>query len=133
MKNIYIVSLTTLVIGFFLGYLLWGNSQMNNMSMDRMHQMSDKSMMESNTTMNMDQMMDSMMAGLAGKTGDAFDKAFLSEMVVHHQGAVLMAEAVLKNSKRPELIKLANDIIAAQTSEINLMKGWQSSWFKINN
>ena len=133
MKNIYIVSLTTLVIGFFLGYLLWGNSQMNNMSMDRMHQMSDKSMMESNTTMNMDQMMDSMMAGLAGKTGDAFDKAFLSEMVVHHQGAVLMAEAVLKNSKRPELIKLANDIIAAQTSEINLMKGCESSWFKINN
>jgi len=133
MKNIYIVSITTLVIGLFFGYLLWGNKQVDMMSMDGMHQMHDGTMMGGSETMNMDQMMNSMMASLEGKTGDAFDKVFLSEMIVHHQGAVVMAEAVLKKSKRPELIKLANDIISAQTSEINMMKGWQSSWFKINN
>jgi len=133
MKNIYIVSITTLVIGVFFGYLLWGNRPADTLSMGGMHQMSDGSMMGGNSTMDMDQMMDSMMAGLEGKTGDAFDKEFLSEMIVHHQGAVVMAQAVLKNSKRPELIKLANEIISAQNTEINMMKSWQNSWFNINN
>ena len=81
--------------------------------------------------MGMDQMMDGMMAELEGKTGDAFDKAFLSEMIVHHEGAVVMAKSVLKNSKRPELIKLANDIITAQTGEIGMMTNWQKTWFGI--
>ncbi len=94
-----------------------------------MHQMPDGTMMGGNSQMNMNSMMSGMMAGLNGKTGDEFDKAFLSEMIVHHQGAVVMAQAVLKNSKRPELIKLANDIITAQTGEITMMKNWQNSWF----
>ena len=90
-----------------------------------MHQMPDDSMMGGNNQVNMNSMMSGMMAGLNGKTGDEFDKAFLAEMIVHHQGAVVMAQAVLKNSKRPELIKLANDIISAQTGEITMMKSWQ--------
>lgn len=81
-----------------------------------------------NTSMN--NTMTGMMSGLQGKTGDAFDKEFLSEMIVHHQGALEMAKAVLATSKRPELIKLANDVISAQTKEIDMMKGWQSAWFK---
>lgn len=93
------------------------------------HEMSDGTMMNNNT-MDMGTTMEGMMSGLQGKTGDAFDKEFLSEMIVHHQGAVDMAKAVLATSKRPELIKLANDIIAAQTKEIDMMKGWQSVWFK---
>ena len=32
-------------------------------------------------------------ASLKGKTGDAFDAAFIREMIVHHQGAIKMAEA----------------------------------------
>jgi uncharacterized protein (DUF305 family) len=94
-----------------------------------MHQMPDGTMM-GNVGMDMDSMMSGMMMGLKGKTGDAFDKEFLSEMVVHHQGAVEMAKAVLATSKRPELIKLANDIISAQNKEIEMMQGWQKSWFK---
>jgi uncharacterized protein (DUF305 family) len=77
----------------------------------------------------MGDMMDGMMQGLAGKTGEEFDRAFLSEMVVHHQGAVDMAQAVLKNSNRPELLNLAREIITAQTKEIEMMKSWQASWF----
>jgi uncharacterized protein (DUF305 family) len=79
---------------------------------------------------DMSDMMNSMTMGLKNKTGDDFDQAFLSEMIIHHEGAVEMAKQVLKNSKRPELIKLANDIISAQTKEIEIMKGWQTSWFK---
>jgi len=93
------------------------------------HQMSD-GMMMNNVGMDMGSMMTGMMEGLKGKTGDAFDKAFLSEMIVHHQGAVDMANAVLATSKRPELLKLAQDIIAAQTKEIGMMQEWQKTWFK---
>lgn len=94
-----------------------------------MHKMYDGTMM-SDRDMKMDSMMSSMMAGLEGKKGDDFDKAFLSEMVVHHQGAVEMAKAVLSTSNRPELIKLANDIISAQNKEIEMMQMWQKAWFK---
>lgn len=80
--------------------------------------------------MDMAHSMQSMVSGLSGKTGDVFDQAFLSEMIVHHQGAVEMAQQVLETSKRPELVQLASDIIAAQTKEIEMMQGWQKAWFK---
>lgn len=93
------------------------------------HRMSDGSMM-SDSGMDMGDTMKGMMSGLEGKTGDAFDKGFLSEMIVHHQGAVEMAQAVLKTSERAELVKLAKDIISAQTGEITMMQSWQKAWFK---
>ena len=94
-----------------------------------MHKMPDGSMM-SNSDSHMSNMMNDMMSVLQGKTGDEFDKAFLSEMIVHHQGAVEMAKAVITTSKKPELVKLANDIISAQNKEIEMMQGWQKAWFK---
>lgn len=92
------------------------------------HRMSDGRIMSDNGS-GMASMMHDMNANLTGKTGDEFDKAFLDDMIIHHQGAVDMAQLVLKNSKRPELIKLANDIITAQTTEIDMMKKWQKEWF----
>lgn len=56
-------------------------------------------------------------------TGDA-DVDFLAGMVPHHQGAVEMAQVVLKHGKDERVKKLAADIIAAQEREIALMKGW---------
>ena len=79
--------------------------------------------------MNMHGAMGGMMMGLEGKTGDALDKAFLEEMIVHHEGAVEMAQTLLKGTKRPELIKLGNDIITAQTGEIKMMQDWERKWF----
>jgi len=73
--------------------------------------------------------MSDMMTGLSGKTGDDFDKAFLSEMIVHHGGAVEMAEAALVNAKHEEIRKMASDIISAQTREIQQMKDWQKAWY----
>ncbi len=78
---------------------------------------------------NMTTAMHGMTSALEGKAGDEFDKQFLSEMIEHHEGAVVMAQQVLATSKRPELIKLANDIISAQTTEIAAMKSWQTNWF----
>lgn len=93
------------------------------------HQMPDGSVMP-NVGMNMDEMMSGMMAGLEGKKGSEFDKAFLAEMIVHHQGAVEMAKMVIESSKKPELINLANNIISAQNKEILMMQNWQKTWFK---
>jgi len=73
--------------------------------------------------------MDDMMGGLSGRVGDEFDRAFLSEMIVHHQGAVEMAQAALQNAKHEEIRQMAQDIISAQTSEIQQMQSWQKSWY----
>jgi uncharacterized protein (DUF305 family) len=80
--------------------------------------------------MDMDHIMHSMVGDLQNKTGNDFDQAFLSQMVVHHQGAVEMAQLVLKTSQRPELILLAKDIISTQSKEIDVMQGWQKLWLK---
>lgn len=73
--------------------------------------------------------MGNMTAGLSGKYGAAFDEAFLEEMIVHHEGAVEMATMVLARSERTELKQLATDIIKAQTTEIEMMRGWKRQWF----
>ncbi len=71
-----------------------------------------------------------MHVNLSDKTGKEFDKAFLEEMIAHHQAAVDMAKLVLAKSERPDLIVLAGEIIAAQTKEIEMMKKWHEDWFE---
>ncbi len=56
-------------------------------------------------------------------TGNA-DADFTRGMIPHHQGAVDMAEIVLKFGKDDEIKKLATDIIAAQKTEIAQMQAW---------
>ena len=133
MKNThYIYGLGGAVVGVLLTLLVVSSGPMHyrgGHQYSGTHQMPDGSMMN-NDGSAMEGMMHDMMAGLSGKTGDTFDKAFLSEMIVHHQGAVDMAEAVLATSKRPELIQLAKEIIVAQTKEIGMMQGWQKTWFQ---
>lgn len=74
--------------------------------------------------------MTGMTAGLEGKTGDAFDRAFIDGMIVHHEGAVVMAQQALTTSERPKIKQLAEAIIRAQTSEIEMMRGWLHEWFR---
>jgi uncharacterized protein (DUF305 family) len=77
---------------------------------------------------SMDSAMEDMTADLKGKTGAEFENAFIDSMIVHHEGAVAMAEMVLQKSKRPELVQLAHEIIAAQTREIEMMREWKTQW-----
>ncbi len=58
--------------------------------------------------------MNDMSAILEGKTGDEFDRAFIEGMIPHHEGAIDMARAALKNKKHEEMKTLARDIISAQ-------------------
>jgi hypothetical protein len=76
----------------------------------------------------MDMSMKDMADMLKGKTGDDLDSAFLEGMIPHHQGAIDMANMILNDAKHPELRKMAQDIITAQQSEINMMEQWQKNW-----
>ncbi len=51
-----------------------------------------------------------------------FDRAFVDEMVPHHEGATRMAEAVLAETDDRRLRELGEGIIAAQKKEIAEMK-----------
>ncbi len=70
-----------------------------------------------------------MTSSLEGKKGEELEVAFLEGMIEHHQDAVNMAHKIKEGNKRPELQKLADDIITAQNSEIELMKGWLNQWY----
>lgn len=143
-QNTILIGLLTLVIGVGIGL---GASSLNRHSYsdgDRferkgptnsprgegMHMMPDGTMMDGAKGMSMDEMMEGMNANLKGKTGDEFDKVFLSEMIVHHKGAVEMAELAKTNANHQEIKDLANAIVSAQNKEIADMQGWQKSWFE---
>ena len=79
---------------------------MGNKSVD-MKGMDMKSMMKNN---------DDKMASMK-MTGNA-DVDFAMMMRVHHQGAIDMAEAELRDGKDAQMRKLATNIIAAQKKEI---------------
>jgi len=49
-----------------------------------------------------------------GPADAEFDLRFIDAMTPHHQGAVEMAKEAQQKSKRPEIQKLAADIIQAQ-------------------
>ncbi|WP_438854582.1 DUF305 domain-containing protein [Agromyces sp. M3QZ16-3] len=51
------------------------------------------------------------------------ERRFLELMIAHHQGAVVMAEAVLERSTYPVVVSLAESIVASQQAEIELMEG----------
>lgn len=72
--------------------------------------------------------MESMVDDLRGKTGDEYDKAFISSMIAHHEGAVEMAKLSSNNAKHDEIKKLSEDIILAQEKEIRQMKQWLMDW-----
>ena len=52
--------------------------------------------------------------------GEYSDRAFIDAMVPHHEGAVEMARVALKRAEHPEIRNLAEEIISAQRSEIEL-------------
>lgn len=91
-----------------------------------------------NQVMNQHGMMgnSSMHMGMMGDASDMtkleqatdFDKVFIEEMIPHHQMAVMMATMLKNGTNRPEMKKLANDIIAAQTKEIDDMRQWYKNW-----
>lgn len=79
--------------------------------------------------MTQDQMKSMMMSMDLGAADAEFDLRFINAMIPHHQGAVTMAQDALAKSNRPEIQKLAKDIISSQKAEISQMGQWRKAWY----
>ena len=139
MKTEYLYGIIGLLAGALLAILFTTNVvNSNNTQMMRMMGMRtqnfDQAMNQGMNQMHEQMMgedemtMSGMVNELEGKTGDNFDKAFIEQMIPHHQGAIEMAKQAKTNAFHQEIKDMADDIISAQTKEINMMKQWQSSW-----
>jgi len=120
------------IIGLLVGVVIAGftaayavnNNHNGMMRMMGMHTTTDNQGMMSNENMAMGEMTNM----LKNKTGDDFDKAFVEQMIIHHQGAIDMAKLAQTNSKHDEVKNLANNILSAQSKEIDMMQIWQGDW-----
>jgi uncharacterized protein (DUF305 family) len=63
-----------------------------------------------------------MMRELSGLSGAALDKVFLEDMIMHHEGALMMAMSVKPYIKNKEITELTKAIAETQSAEILLMK-----------
>ena len=79
--------------------------------------------------MSSDQMKTMMMSQDLGAADAEFDLHFINAMIPHHEGAVTMAQDALSKSKRPEIKKLAQEIVKAQDIEIKQMQQWRKAWY----
>ncbi|MEO3871364.1 DUF305 domain-containing protein [Nonomuraea sp. B12E4] len=61
------------------------------------------------------------LAKLKQAQGVQAEVLFLQLMTRHHEGGVQMAQGLLKLSKRPEVVSMAQKIVTGQTAEIKLM------------
>ncbi len=91
---------------------------------------SDKQPMNHDGMMNHGSgMMNHSMAMDLGPADANYDLRFIDAMIPHHQGATVMAKEAQKKSQRPEIKKLADEIIKAQNQEITQMKQWRTTWY----
>jgi uncharacterized protein (DUF305 family) len=66
--------------------------------------------------------MSRMMAAMAIKPSGDVDRDFVAAMIPHHQGAIDMAQAVLRHGRNEQLRRIAQEIIVDQTQEIAAMR-----------
>jgi len=59
----------------------------------------------------------------AGSAGNGVDRAFVAEMIPHHESAVEMAGMAKERGQHQEVTRLAGEIIEAQNAEIRTMTG----------
>lgn len=65
---------------------------------------------------------------LQGLTGEAYDKEFLKQMILHHEQAIEMSQYAATNAKHQEIKDLASSVMSKQKTEIDQMKQWQKDW-----
>jgi uncharacterized protein (DUF305 family) len=68
-----------------------------------------------------------MMGGMSGKTGTDLDKAYIQGMIMHHKGAISMAQKAKLISKRTEILSLSDAIISSQSKEVAQLMTWMMS------
>lgn len=76
------------------------------------------------------------MGGMEGDTDELssvsdaeFDREFITQMIPHHEMAVMMAQMLEASTVRDEMKILADNIITSQTREIEMMRSWLEAWY----
>ena len=141
MDKTILIALGALILGGLCGYGLahghndWSHrgdrndNRYGDTSMG-MHRMPDGSMMGNGSTTNDTNGM-GMMDGMGhGMMMVATEKEFLTEMIPHHEEAVVTAKEVLaRGATTPEIKTLVEGIVTAQEKEIADMKIWYQAWY----
>jgi hypothetical protein len=65
--------------------------------------------------------MNRMMAAMEVEPSGSVDRDFVAMMIPHHQGAIEMAQAVLRHGSNEQLRRIAQEIIVDQQQEIAAM------------
>ena len=68
---------------------------------------------------------DAQLQELDAATGPAFDRAFLTLMIQHHEGALEMVKDLLATPRAGQEVNVnvfANDVVSVQTAEIGIMR-----------
>lgn len=65
-----------------------------------------------------------------GKADKYVDLRYINAMIAHHRGAMILAQQVKEKSKRPQIIKLAEDILAGEPKAIDELYQWKKEWYR---
>lgn len=64
-----------------------------------------------------------------GQAGKTFDLRYINAMIAHHQGAILLAEQLGKNTIRGEMKGLSEAIIKDEPVAIAELYQWKKDWY----
>jgi len=89
----------------------------------------DKKSTSGNSSMKLMESMNIMKNPDMKMTSDT-DIDFVTMMILHHKGAIEMAQVEINNGTDTEIKKMAQEIIKKQQAEVDQMKEWQNSKIK---
>lgn len=69
------------------------------------------------------------MSAHVGMSDELSERAFIDEMIVHHEGAIAMAKAQLEAGDDADLRNISTAIVAGQQREIEQLEGWRDAWY----
>ena len=62
------------------------------------------------------------MAALQNAQGAEASRLFLTQMIAHHKGAIMMAQQEIDNGRFPAAVEMARNIVSSQQTEIDTMQ-----------
>lgn len=64
-----------------------------------------------------------------GQADRTFDLRYINAMITHHRGAMLLAEQLGKNTARPEMKTLSQNILNDEPKAIAELYSWKKDWY----
>lgn len=118
--TVLVVAIVALLAGLGIGAVAWAGGDHSSAMDDSGSAMTDGS---NDSTMGHGSNSATTSSSMMG------EQTFLEQMVPHHQSAIAMATVALEKAQRPQVRRLAKNIIASQEREIAEMKAWHREWF----